>query len=186
MEVAPQANGPDFTTREKQINGWDGDNEEIMPKVTTSLKWRYVNVMASQITDHSTLCSITCSCWQQRKHQSFALPVINEGIHWSPVPSHGYLTAQSHYLNQCWLFITEVQWQLLEGNFTKYTSVINYLSLLGNHFWNFIQISQVKGWRGETLVPGPRYTCVIKLKPRGDSLSCACGAGWCIVVLNVS
>ena len=25
----------------------------------------------------------------------------------------------SHYLNQCWLIISEVQWQLPEGNFTR-------------------------------------------------------------------
>ena len=29
------------------------------------------------------------------------------------------LTAPSHYLNQCWLIISEVQWQSPEGNFTR-------------------------------------------------------------------
>ena len=35
------------------------------------------------------------------------------------------LTAPSHYLNQCWLVISEVQIQLLEGNSTADTSAIN-------------------------------------------------------------
>ena len=38
------------------------------------------------------------------------------------------LTAPSHYLNQCWLFISGVQWQwphTCEGNFTRDTSAIN-------------------------------------------------------------
>ena len=29
------------------------------------------------------------------------------------------LTAPSHYLNQCWLIVSKVQWHLSEGNFTK-------------------------------------------------------------------
>ena len=32
------------------------------------------------------------------------------------------LTAPSHYLNQCWLMITDVQWQSPEGNFATDTS----------------------------------------------------------------
>ena len=35
------------------------------------------------------------------------------------------LTAPSHYLNQCWLIISEVQRQSPEGNFTRNTSAIN-------------------------------------------------------------
>ena len=31
----------------------------------------------------------------------------------------------SHYLNQCWLFISEVVWHSSEGNFTRDTSAIN-------------------------------------------------------------
>ena len=42
--------------------------------------------------------------------------------HCGLVVSHG-LMAPSHYLNQCWLIISEVQWQSLYGNFT---STINY------------------------------------------------------------
>ena len=36
------------------------------------------------------------------------------------------LTAPSHYLNQCWLVISEVQWYSYSGNFTKDASTINY------------------------------------------------------------
>ena len=43
------------------------------------------------------------------------------------------LTAPSHYLNQCWLFIREVQWQSPEGNFTRNASAINYYNQLENH-----------------------------------------------------
>ena len=40
------------------------------------------------------------------------------------------LTAPSHYLNQYWLVISEVQWQSLEGNFIRDTSTINHSNLL--------------------------------------------------------
>ena len=36
------------------------------------------------------------------------------------------LTAPSHCLNQCWLIISEVQWQSPEGSFTKVTAAINH------------------------------------------------------------
>ena len=36
------------------------------------------------------------------------------------------LTAPSHYLNQCWLIISEVQWQSYKGNFTRDASTINH------------------------------------------------------------
>ena len=35
------------------------------------------------------------------------------------------LTAPSHYLNQCWLFINEVQWHTSDSNFTMDTSAIS-------------------------------------------------------------
>ena len=34
------------------------------------------------------------------------------------------LTAPSHYLNQCWLIISEVQWHSYQGNFTRDASAI--------------------------------------------------------------
>ena len=42
------------------------------------------------------------------------------------------LMAPSHYLNQCWLLISAVQSQSAEGNFTRYTSAINY--------WKYLEI----------------------------------------------
>ena len=36
-----------------------------------------------------------------------------------------YLTAPSHYLNQCWLIICKVQWHPSESNFTRDTSAIS-------------------------------------------------------------
>ena len=36
------------------------------------------------------------------------------------------LMAPSHYLNQCWLIISKVQWHSSGGNFTKDTSAINH------------------------------------------------------------
>ena len=36
-----------------------------------------------------------------------------------------WLTAPSHYLNQCWLIISKIQLPSSDGNFTRDTSVIN-------------------------------------------------------------
>ena len=36
------------------------------------------------------------------------------------------VTTPSHYLNQCWLIFSKVQWCSAEGNFTRDTSVINH------------------------------------------------------------
>ena len=36
------------------------------------------------------------------------------------------LTATSHYLNQCWLIISKVQWHSSDGNFTRDTYFINH------------------------------------------------------------
>ena len=38
------------------------------------------------------------------------------------------LTAPSHYLNQCWLIISKVQWYLSVGTFTTDTSAMNHLN----------------------------------------------------------
>ena len=39
------------------------------------------------------------------------------------------LTEPNHYLKQCWLITSKVQWQLSEGNFIGDTSAINYSNL---------------------------------------------------------
>ena len=36
------------------------------------------------------------------------------------------LTAPSHYLNQCWLIITKVQWCSSEGNFARYITASSH------------------------------------------------------------
>ena len=38
--------------------------------------WLHLSVTESLNTDTSTVCSITCSCWEQRKHQSVTLLAI--------------------------------------------------------------------------------------------------------------
>ena len=43
------------------------------------------------------------------------------------------LTAPSHYLNQCWLIISEVQWHSYQGKFTRYASTINHQNPLENY-----------------------------------------------------
>ena len=43
------------------------------------------------------------------------------------------LMAPSHYLNQCWLIISKVQWQSSEGKFTRDTSAINHWNSLENY-----------------------------------------------------
>ena len=43
------------------------------------------------------------------------------------------LTAQSHYLNQCWLIISGVQWHSYQGNFTRDASTINHWNPLENY-----------------------------------------------------
>ena len=42
------------------------------------------------------------------------------------------LTAPSHYLNQCWLIISKVEWHSSKGNFTRDTSAMNHWNYLKN------------------------------------------------------
>ena len=42
------------------------------------------------------------------------------------------LTAPSHYLTQCWLIISKVQWHSFKGKFTRHTSAINHWNYLEN------------------------------------------------------
>ena len=39
------------------------------------------------------------------------------------------LTAPSHYLKQCWLIISEVQWHSYQSNFTRDASTVNHSNL---------------------------------------------------------
>ena len=43
------------------------------------------------------------------------------------------LTAPIHYLNQCWLIISEVQWHSYPGSFTRDPSTINHWNLFENY-----------------------------------------------------
>ena len=43
------------------------------------------------------------------------------------------LTSPSHYLNQCWLIISEVNWHSYLGNFTRYASTVNHWNPLENY-----------------------------------------------------
>ena len=43
------------------------------------------------------------------------------------------LTAPSHYLNQCWLIISKIQWHSSEYNFTRYTPSISHWNKLENY-----------------------------------------------------
>ena len=54
------------------------------------------------------------------------------------------LTAPSHYLNQCWLIISKVQWHSYQGNFTRDASTVGQWlkSVWKLHIYNFLQISQ--------------------------------------------
>ena len=42
------------------------------------------------------------------------------------------LTVPSHYLDQCWLIISEVQWHSYKSNFTRDASTIHHLNLTEN------------------------------------------------------
>ena len=44
----------------------------------------------------------------------------------------GCLTAPSHYLNQCWLIVSKVEWHSSKGKFTGDASAINYWNYLEN------------------------------------------------------
>ena len=55
------------------------------------------------------------------------------------------LMAPSHYLNQWWLIISEVQWHSYQGNFTRDASTINHWNL----FENYMSKITVKFPRGQ-------------------------------------
>ena len=55
------------------------------------------------------------------------------------------LTAPSHYLNQCWLIISKIQWHSSQGNFTRYILAINHICLLEN----YLSKISVKSPRGQ-------------------------------------
>ena len=75
------------------------------------------------------------------------------------------LTAPSHYLNQCWLIISKVEWHSSKGEFTRDTSAINH--------WNYLENS---GPKISFKFPGGRWVNVFvkwdgfhKWEPNGIS-----------------
>ena len=58
--------------------------------------------------------------WQQRSGSPLA-----QVIAWC-------LTAPTHYLNQCWLIISKVEWHSSKGKLTRDTSAINHWNHLEN------------------------------------------------------
>ena len=59
------------------------------------------------------------------------------------------LTAPSHYLNQCWLIICEVLWQLSEGNFTGNAQDIY---IYPSHvFPNYRKLSNIRHTKSQNL-----------------------------------
>ena len=91
------------------------------------------------------------------------------------------LTAPSHYLNQCWLIISNVQWHSSEGNFTRNNSAIDHWNKLENflakisfisprgqwvnssphaaymHQWNGSALCQIMAWHKFSDKPSPEY-----------------------------
>ena len=59
------------------------------------------------------------------------------------------LTAPSHYLNQCWLIISKVQWHSSEGTVTTDTSAMNHL----NYPENYLSEISLKLPRGQWVKP---------------------------------
>ena len=56
------------------------------------------------------------------------------------------MMAPSHYLNQCWLIISKVQWHSSEGSFTRDTPAINHSSKLENYINKVSFISPRGQW----------------------------------------
>ena len=61
------------------------------------------------------------------------------------------LKAPSHYLNQCWLIITKVQWCSSEGNFARDITAISYLNWLEKFFFlrvyrNLPRANELNSW----------------------------------------
>ena len=63
------------------------------------------------------------------------------------------LTAPSHYLNQCWLIISKIQWYSSEGNVTRDILATNHICWLENYL-SKISIKSPRGQWVNSLVPG--------------------------------
>ena len=110
------------------LHGWQelGQLERNQAKIYSML-W----IMSYVCYCHAERCMQYCVL----THCGLVTPYgnINLSQHWLG-SSSCYLTAPSHYLNQSWLIISEVQRQSPEGDLTKDTSAINHQNYLENHF----------------------------------------------------
>ena len=92
----------------QQTITWADVDQDLSPKGVTGTQW--VNSLwssdaISQQRSGSTLAQVMACC----------------------------LTAASHYLNQSWLIISEVQWHSYQGNFTRDASTINHWNPIENY-----------------------------------------------------
>ena len=88
---------------------------------------------------YTHFCDFTCQKWQNKTVQSIINSLGPSDAMWwqrsvSPLAQvmACCLTAPSHYLNQCWLVISEVKWHTSKGKFTRETSAINHWNYLEN------------------------------------------------------
>ena len=56
------------------------------------------------------------------------------------------LTAPIHYLNQCWLSITEAFWHWAEGNFTETVPAITHFKVFETHMFKNIDTCPKRQW----------------------------------------
>ena len=80
------------------------------------------------------------------------------------------LTAPSHYLNQCWLIISKVQWHSSECTSTRDASAISHRNYLENYLLNFCSnlpgANELMQW-----VPGCSFANAVGIIARGCLLS---------------
>ena len=85
------------------------------------------------------------------------------------------LTVPSHFLNQCWLIISKVEWNSSKGKFTKDNSVINH--------WNYLEVKYLKfhsNFPGANELNGPSFAhsmrqnlhCVTDPRSKNDNYPC--------------
>ena len=79
--------------------------------------------------------SLACPRNTQLTHCGIMMPFgdIDLGQHWLVMAF--CLTAPIHYLNQCWLIISEVQWHSYQGKFTRDASTINHWNLFESYMY---------------------------------------------------
>ena len=90
------------------------------------------------------------------------------------------LTAPSHYLSDCWLLISRVQWYSPEGNFIRDTPATNHWNLLENYI---SEISFKSPW-GQWIKISPLCTNIVNLvHPVPTTFSQAASVFWRTIIL---